>query len=201
MRTLIAARHAHAASNVSDTVSCIPPGEGLAELGIAEAITLRKRLADEEIGLGVASELLRTQETLALALEGRDVPVIVLPELNEINFGRYEGGPLAAYREWAWTTAPDVDCPGGGESRTATATRVANALEWLLARSEETILVIGHALPFRYILDGAEGRQPPARIGTIGHAEPHRLSRAAVETAVDTLREWVRSPRFADAAE
>ena len=70
----------------------------------------------------------------------------MLPELNEINFGRYEGGPLAAYREWAWTTAADVDCPGGGESRTATATRVANALDWLLARPEETVLLVGHAL-------------------------------------------------------
>ena len=56
MRTLIAARHAHAASNASDTVSCIPPGEGLAELGIAEAINLRKRLAELEGEPGRARE-------------------------------------------------------------------------------------------------------------------------------------------------
>ena len=199
MRDLIIARHAHAASNVADTVSCRPPGEGLSELGSDEARALGERLAGVDIGLGVASELRRTQETLALALDGREVPVEVLPALNEIDFGSYEGGPLSAYREWAWSTAPDVDCPGGGESRVATASRIAGALDWLLRRPEETILAVGHALPVRYVLDGAAGRPPPARIGTIAHAEPHSLSRADVERAAESLRAWVLAPRFADA--
>ena len=199
MRDLVIARHAHAASNVADAVSCRPPGEGLSELGVDEARALGERLAGVEVELGVASELRRTQETLALALDGREVPVEVLPALNEIDFGSYEGGPLSAYREWAWSTAPDVDCPGGGESRTAAATRIAGALDWLLARPEETILAVGHALPIRYVLEGAAGRRPPARIGTIGHAEPHRLSREDVARAAESLRAWVLTPRFADA--
>jgi ribonuclease H / adenosylcobalamin/alpha-ribazole phosphatase len=199
VRTLILARHAHAASNVADTVSCRPPGEGLSEAGVAEATALRARLKAEQIGLGVASELRRTQETLVLALDGRNVPTVVVPQLNEIDFGSYEGGPLTAYREWAWSTAPDVECPGGGESRSAVATRIAGALEWLLARPEETILAVWHALPIRYVLEGAVGRPPPARIGTIAHAEPHRLTRDDVARAAGTLRAWVLAPRFADA--
>jgi broad specificity phosphatase PhoE len=200
VETLIIARHAHAASNVADTVSCRPPGEGLSELGVTEAVALRESLVGETIDLGVATELRRTQDTLALALDGRQVPTVVLPQLNEIDFGSYEGGPLAAYREWAWTTAPDLECPGGGESRTAIATRVAGALDLLLDRPEETILAVAHALPVRYVIEGAEGRPPPARIGTIAHAQPHRLERDEVRRAVDTLREWVRAPRFADAS-
>ena len=200
MKTLILARHGHAASNVADTVSCLPPGEGLSELGVAEGAALRTMLAEDEIGLGVASELRRTQETLARALDGREVQTVVVPQLNEINFGSYEGGPLAAYREWAWSTAPDEECPGGGESRTAMAARVAGALDWLLARPEDTILVVWHALPIRYVLEGAAGRPPPARIGTIPHADPYRLERGDVELAAASLRAWVLAPRFADAA-
>ena len=37
--------------------------------------------------MAVTSRLARTQETLALALDGRDVPVVVVPELDEIDFG------------------------------------------------------------------------------------------------------------------
>jgi broad specificity phosphatase PhoE len=199
VKTLILARHGHAASNVADTVSSVPPGEGLSELGAQEAAGLRERLGEARIDLGVASELRRTQETLALALDRRDVPTLVLPQLNEIDFGAYEGGPLAAYREWAWSAPADVDCPGGGESRTAVAARVAEALRWLVDRPEVTILVVGHALPIRYVLDGSAGRPPPARIGSIGHAEPHWISHGGVETAVATLRAWVKVPRFADA--
>jgi probable phosphoglycerate mutase len=199
VKALILARHGHAASNVADTVSCLPPGEGLSELGQAESAALRATLADEGIGLGVASELRRTEETLALALDGRDVPTVVLPQLNEINFGSYEGGPLAAYREWAWSTAPDAECPGGGESRTAMASRVAGALDWFLARPEDVILVVWHALPIRYVLEGAAGRPPPARIGTIPHAEPYRFERGDVEGAAESLRSWILAPRFADA--
>ena len=200
MKTLILSRHGHAASNVADTVSCLPPGEGLSELGIAEGAALRTMLTDDDIGLGIASELRRTQETLALAVEGREVPTVIVPQLNEINFGSYEGGPLAAYREWAWSTAPDAECPGGGESRAAMAARVAGALDWLLARPEDTILAVWHALPIRYVLEGAAGRPPPARIGTIPHADPYRLERADVERAAEHLRAWVLAPRFADAA-
>jgi ribonuclease H / adenosylcobalamin/alpha-ribazole phosphatase len=199
VKALILARHGHAVSNVADTVSCVPPGDGLSELGEHEATELGERLAGEPIELGVASELRRTQETLALALDGRDVPVLVLPELNEIDFGSYEGGPLAAYRVWAWSTPADVECPGGGESRTAVARRVAAVLERLLDRPERTILAVGHALPIRYVLDGSAGRPPPARIGTIVNAEPHWIPREGVETAVATLRAWVNAPRFADA--
>jgi broad specificity phosphatase PhoE len=200
VRTLILARHAHAASNVADTVSCRPPGEGLSELGLEEAAALRERLAGDEIGLGVASELRRTQETLERALDGRAVPTVVLAQLNEIDFGSYEGGPLAAYREWAWSSAPDAECPGGGESRTAMASRVAGALDWLLARREDSVLVVWHALPIRYVLEGAAGRRPPARIGTIAHAEPYRFERDDVERSAENLRAWVLAPRFADAA-
>ena len=198
MRALILARHAHSAANAADAVSCLPPGEGLSEQGVREALALRALLAGEAVDLGVATELARTRETLELALGDRDVPRLVVPLLNEIRFGRFEGGPLAAYREWAWSAGPAAACPGGGESRAEAAARFAAGLELLLARTEETVLAVGHALPLRYVLDIAEGRLPAARVEPVPHAVPFRLGREAVERAAAALRRWSAAPRFAD---
>ena len=119
-------------------------------------------MAHEPIQLGAATRLRRTQETLELALGGRDVERVVVPGLDEIAFGAYEGGPLAEYRTWAWASEPDVLCPGGGESRVAAAERIAEALRTLLERPEEAILAVSHALPIRYVLDAADGCFPAA---------------------------------------
>ena len=199
MIRLLLARHAHARSNADDRISSTPPGEGLSDLGVEEALALRETLAYEPIGLGVSTRLARAQETLDLALGGRDVPRLVVPGLDEIGFGSFEGGALADYRTWAWSNEPDALCPGGGESRVAVAERLAGALDVLLARPEETVLAISHALPIRYVLDAADGLFPAARIAHVPHATPLELAAEAVERAAETLRVWGTAPRFADA--
>jgi broad specificity phosphatase PhoE len=198
MERLLLVRHAHALSNVSDAVSCLPPGEGLSERGVGEALSLREMLGGEEIDLGVASELIRTQETLDLALGGRDVPRLIDPDWNEIHFGSFEAGPLAAYREWAWTQPADAICPGGGESRAAVAARIAGVLEKLLLRPEGSILAVGHALPVRYVLDASDRRFPEARIAPVQHALPYPLGAVQVRAAARALRRWSDAPAFPD---
>jgi probable phosphoglycerate mutase len=192
-------RHAHARSNSDDRINSVPPGDGVSELGVEEGLALREALAHEPIGLGVSTRLARTQETLDLALGGRAVERIVVPGLDEIRFGSYEGGPLAAYREWAWTNEPDLVCPGGGESRVEAATRIAGALVELLGRPEDVVLAVSHALPVRYVLDAADGSFPAARIAPVPHAAPFTLEAGAVERAAETLRAWAAAPRFVDA--
>ena len=64
--------------------------------------------------LGVATRLVRTQETLEVALADREVERIVVPGLDEIGFGAYEGGSLTDYRAWAWTHEPDAAVPRRG---------------------------------------------------------------------------------------
>jgi probable phosphoglycerate mutase len=200
LRQLLLVRHAHAASNVSDSVSCVPPGEGLSDAGLEEALALRETLAHEPVDLGVATPLRRTQETLDIALGDREVPRIVSPGLGEIDFGAFEGRPLAEYRAWAWTTEPDAECPGGGESRVQAARRVAGALDELLLRPEDLVLAVSHALPIRYVVDASDGSFPAARIVPVPHAVPFRLGADAVERAAETLRAWATAPRFSDSA-
>jgi probable phosphoglycerate mutase len=199
VETLILVRHAHAAANETGLVNGLPPGGGLTAAGRGEARVLAEALADETIGLGVATELRRTRETLDLVLAGRDLATLVLPELNEIRFGSFEGGPLDEYRAWAWASPPDAECPGGGESRAEAAARVAAGLDLLLERRERVVLAVTHAVPARYVLDAADGIFPAARVAHVGHAAPFRLGRDAVETAAGTLRAWAKRPRFADA--
>ena len=51
MQRLILARHGQAASNISDAVNGVPPGEGLSPLGTEQAVALGSALADVAIGL------------------------------------------------------------------------------------------------------------------------------------------------------
>lgn len=199
METLLLARHAFAISNSDGgTASCTPPGEGLTSEGVEQARKLAQTIGGEGIDLGVSTELSRTRETLELALGGRDVPTIVVPELNEIHFGSYDGGPLDEYRSWAWVEPPELPAPGEGESRADGAARFARGLRLLLERPEEVLLVVGHALPIRYVIDAADGLVPAARMRPVPHAEPHRLSAADVERAASVLESWSEAPEFRD---
>ena len=198
MQQLVLVRHALAGSNRDRTASCASPGKGLTTEGVEQARRLRVALENDEIALGVATELRRTQETLELALDGREVPSIVAPELNEIDFGSFDSGPLDAYRSWAAARLPSEPAPGGGESRAAAAGRFSRGLRVLLARPEETVLLVTHALSIRYVLDGAAGLEPAARMASVEHAVPYRLAADEVHAAALLLEEWSRAPRFRD---
>src|SRR4029078_13156314 len=113
---------------------------------------------------------------------------VVLPAIREIGFGAFEGGPLEEYRAWAWSHPPDAECPGGGESRTEAAVRIAGALDALLDRAEEVVLAVSHALPIRYVVDASDGSFPTARITPVPHAEAFSLDAEAVRLAAETLR-------------
>ena len=66
----------------------------------------------------------------------------------------------------------------------------------MLARAEDAILLVGHALMLRYTLDAAEGLVPAARMAPVAHALPYRLERADVERAAELLASWSLAPAF-----
>ena len=193
---LVLARHALAGSNRDGVASCTVPGEGLTEEGVEQARALGIELAGVDIALAATTELARTQETLRLALDGRDVPTLIVPELNEIRFGSFDGGLLDTYRAWAAAQSPSEQAPGGGESRSDAAARFASGLRALLALDGDTVLLVGHALALRYVLDAAEGLAPAALMRPVAHAHPHSLERNEVERAAELLEEWSLAPQF-----
>ena len=103
---------------------------------------------------------------------------------------------LDTYRAWAASHPPDEPPPGEGESRAQAAARFAAGLRHVLARPEENVLVVGHALAIRYLIDAASGDVPAARMAPIEHAYPYRLDRADAERAATLLEEWSRAPSF-----
>jgi len=198
MQELIVVRHAFAGSNRDGSASCSVPGEGLTPEGVEQARAVAAMLAGEVLSLGASSRLARTKETLELVLAGRDVPRIVVPELDEIDFGSYDGGPLAEYRAWAAAHSPADAAPGAGESRGAAAARFSRGLRVLLEREEPIVLLVGHALVARYVLDAAAGLVPAPLITPVDHATPYRLGVREVEAAADLLADWSERPVFRD---
>ena len=196
MERLVVVRHAEAESNAGETVSGVAPGGGLTPEGVEQARRLGRTLEAVPVELAAVTAFRRTHETADVALDGRDVPRLVVPELNEIGFGHFEGGLLSNYREWAWSAPADELCPGGGESRGSAAGRYARAFGALLERPEAVVLAVTHAVPIRYLLNAAEGRPPAARIEQVPHAEPFELQAERVRAGVALLAEWSGRPAF-----
>ena len=202
MESLLLVRHALAGSNRDALASSTAPGEGLTAEGRAQAAKLREALLAYDVDLGVSTDFARTLETLELALEGRDVPRVVVPELNEIRFGHFDGGPLDEYRAWAAAELPTTLAPGGGESRASAAARFGRGVRILLERPERTLVVVAHALVVRYVLDAAAGLVPAARMAPVEHAHPYPLRADEAREAVRVLEGWSRgeAPRFREPA-
>jgi len=198
MKLLLLARHAFAGSNRDRVASCAVPGEGLTLEGVEQGRRLAALLAAEEISLGVATQLARTRETLELALGARDVPRLVVGDLNEIDFGSFADGPLDEYRAWAASQSPAEPAPGDGESRAAAAARFAQGLRRLLECPEPVVLHVGHALALRYAVDAAQRLVPAALMAPVEHATPFWLNAQQVESAAALLEEWSGAPSFRD---
>ena len=197
MDEVILVRHGESELSLSGTVNG-DPGVAcpLTDSGARQARRLGELLADEEIGLCVTSEFERVRQTADAALAGRDVPRLVLPELNDVRFGRFEGGALSAYREWAGANEPTMAAPGGGESRAATVARYVRAYRTILDRPERRILVVAHGLPIRYVLNALRDEDPAPLVEQVPYAEPYAVSRAELERAVARLDAWAAKPAW-----
>ena len=209
---LILARHGESETSYRGVLNGVPEaGVGLTREGEAQARQLGELLRTGSDGgrdaapgargippLVVATAFPRTQQTAALAA-GR-APDLLLPGLNDPRFGAWEGRPLEEYRSWALTAPPAEPCPGGGESRTEVAARVAAAVRELLARPEPAILVVAHSLPLRYLVDAAQGLVPAARAERMPYAEPFWLDGAAAAAAAELLARWAAAPAWRSVA-
>jgi broad specificity phosphatase PhoE len=194
---VILARHAESELSVVGRTNGDPSvAVALTEVGREQARRLGRELAGDQIDLCVTSEFLRAQETADLALEGRDVPRLVLAELNDILFGEFEGRLLTKYRAWAHSHGPEEPAPGGGDSRVQTVARYVHGYRMILARPEATVLAVSHGLPVRYVLDAVAGRNPAAAVALVPYAEAYRLSAVDLEHAVRRLEAWLLTPAW-----
>ena len=169
---------------------------GLTAAGREQARRLGELLRDERLDLCVTSALERTIETADEALRGRDVPRLVLRELNDPLYGRFEGGALEEYRRWAAAEGSSAVPEPGGESRHAIVARYGRAFRALLALPGEAILVVAHSLPIAYALAARDGTVPAPRAPLVAYAEPYRFTRAELERAAALLETWAAAPTW-----
>jgi len=194
----ILARHGESVLGAEGRLNGDPAVDnGLTAEGEAQARALGEALADVVVELGVASEFTRARASLELALGGRDVPTLVLPELNEIRFGRWEGEASGDYLAWAWSHGPEEPCPGGGETRADAVRRLTRGFRTILERPERTILVVGHGLGLRYLLSAAEGSDPRQMLEEVPLAQPIPLDADDFRSGLERLERWSQRPVFA----
>jgi len=197
MDAVILARHGESIFSERQLVNgeVTVPGP-LTRRGADEARELGRLIAGDPIDLCVTSEFERTRQTADLALDGRDVRRIVVPELNDPLYGRYEGGALEDYRSWADSAASGDAVPGGGESRRLIIERYTRGFRLVLERAERCSLVVAHSLPIAYILAARDVTLPARRVPLVEHAHPYRFAAEELERAVTLLEDWCVAPTW-----
>ncbi|MEP6972980.1 MAG: histidine phosphatase family protein [Actinomycetota bacterium] len=193
MERVILARHGESEASAVGLVNGDPERPvHLTERGRKEARRLGERLATEPIDLCVVTAFPRTQETADVALGDRDVPRLVLTNLNDPLAGVLEGSSIAVFRDWFRSAQATTRVPEG-ESRVETVKRYVDGFRAVAARSERTILVVAHGLTITYALIASRGEDLPLTLEgvQVDHATPFPLGRDELLRAVEVMAAWV----------
>jgi broad specificity phosphatase PhoE len=184
MRLFVIARHAESTLNNENRINGDPAVPvALTGRGRKEARLLGQQLAHVPFELCIHSRFLRTLETAQIALEGRVVPFVTEPLLDDIDVGELEGRTVDEYRAWKRAHARADRFPGG-ESLDDAARRYARAFRVVLRRPEPAILVLTHEIPLRYALNGAgDSNDLDGPAHWIANATPYLFDEAALERA------------------
>jgi probable phosphoglycerate mutase len=156
-RIFVLSRHAHSQLNLQRRVNGDPAVEvALTDQGVEEARRLGLQLSGTRLDLCLHTRFGRTRRTAELALEGRDVPLVEEPLLDDVDVGSLEGRTIDEYRAWKDEHGRGDRFPDG-ESLDEAARRYAEGFRRLLARPESAVLVVCHEIPVRYALNAANG--------------------------------------------
>ena len=189
MRLFVLARHGESELNLTGRVNGDPAVPvALSELGRAQARSLGEQTAAIHWDVCVVTRFGRTRETAAIALAGRDVPVVTEPLLDDIDVGDLEGQTLTEYRTWKHAHDRSDAFPGG-ESLDDAGRRYARAFRGLLASRHERVLVVCHEIPVRYAINAALGSDElDAPAHGIGNCVPHLFDEDGLARAVERIR-------------
>jgi alpha-ribazole phosphatase len=157
---LIFVRHAEPDENVAGRIyGSLDPD--LSTRGRLHADVVASALAAEPITAVYSSPLRRARATAAPLAERLGLETIVIPGLEEIDFGELEGLTLAEAAERypveaGWMVAPGDAVFPGGESVATLRTRAVAAAREIAGRQEDaTVAVFSHAVVIRAILADA----------------------------------------------
>ena len=123
----------------------------LSDIGRAQARALGKALSGIPFDSAYTSDLVRSSETAALCLAGRDIAIVTDARLRERHYGIWQGELWQAIRQPSSsgplppTPTAAHAAPPGGESWAQLRSRVARSLSDIVTRhSGRTLLVVAH---------------------------------------------------------
>ncbi|MFF1787684.1 histidine phosphatase family protein [Kitasatospora sp. NPDC058243] len=93
----------------------------------------------------LTSAFARTGETARLLMGDVDQPVRVEPALNEVDYGRFEGGPFTEYARWLVAAGPWERPPDAAESQRGAIRRMLAGLRSVLKLPSPRV-VVAHGL-------------------------------------------------------
>ena len=161
--SLYVVRHAESLLGARNVVNGDPAVYNpLTERGRGQAEDVGRRLADVPFEICFTTEFPRTKETAEVIVAGRDVPIVIVPDLNDPRQGDYEGKAFDLYAKWMDDTGMDEPVPGGGESQRDCVTRYARGWR-TVAETQASILVVAHAFPISVALTLHEDGPPMLR--------------------------------------
>ena len=131
----------------------------LTDQGREQVALLRDRIADMPVDLGVRTRFPRTEQTIAILLEGREVPVVVCADLDDVLLGEFEGRSVEDYRRFRDENGQEAR-PRGGESRLDALARYTRGFERLLEVDARAPLVVTHDIPIRFLANAIAGEDP-----------------------------------------
>lgn len=181
-------RHGRTPSNVARLLDTAIPGADLDAVGSTQARTLVDRLEGQHLDAVYASDLVRTQQTVAPLAEDRGLEVAILSGLREIQAGEDEMSPLwdryvGSLR--AWGQGDRAARIPGGEDADEFFTRYDAAIAEIAAAGHSAALLVSHGAALRMWI--------AARVGGIDIAEVvgRRLGNTTVVTLEgDPERGW-----------
>jgi broad specificity phosphatase PhoE len=191
----ILTRHAESSFSAKNLLNGDPyRWNPLTRTGRKQAKRLGEQLRNEPIDLAVTTRFARTRETADIALEGRPIPRLVVPELDDVKVGEFEGKNVEEMRQWLRDHGQTATPPGGGESRVEAIGRYVAGYRTILNREEPAILLVAHGLPITAVLLALRGEDiPPTLQGVqVEPADPHPVTAEELTLSLRNLREWVR---------
>jgi broad specificity phosphatase PhoE len=139
----------------------------LSDEGREQAGRLSARLREVPIAAVYASPLQRARDTAALIAAPHSLSVELLPELREIDHGRWEGLTRQEVCDRfpeevdGWERDPYTFAPSGGETGLSVAARALPALLTLVrTHPDRTVLAVSHKATIRLLLSALLGFDP-----------------------------------------
>lgn len=157
MRLFVVARHGQSVLNVEKRVNGDPrPPVPLTPKGEKEAQLLGLQIAGFRFDLCVHTRFPGTRQTAQIALGKRVIPYVEEPLFDDVDIGELDGALTAEYRKWKKGRSRAERFPGG-ESLVEAAERYAEGYRRLVESAHESIFLVCHDIPLRYVLNAAGG--------------------------------------------